>query len=166
MLIVRQETMVSGVQISKYLPRNNTDYHHSGVILCDFLKSQKPVTFILNLLSSACKWSSLLSFPVLNLIHIPPVLSSPFLHFPCFWRGGIFLLFCTHHLPSLLPVTPLVIMDVSCYDMVELVLFLSPLRQVLDVHQLFVCMRMCVRDRQSGTCATCVLVARLHTSFV
>lgn len=41
------------------------------------------------------------------------------------------------------PLTPLVIMVSSCYDKPRLNLFLSPLRQVLDIHQLFLCMCVC-----------------------
>lgn len=79
--------------------------------------------------------------------HLPPTCSvTTLLQFsPISLSASVLLL----HLLSP-PLTPLVIMASSCYDKPRLNLFLSPLRQVLDIHQLFLCMRVCVSDRVGG----------------
>lgn len=91
---------------------------------------------------------SLPQFLSLSLYHPPTCSVTNLLHF--------FAAFLCHsssllHLPSLLPVTPLVIMANSRYDKLRLDLFLSPIRQVLDIHQLFICVCMWVGDRELGT---------------
>lgn len=91
---------------------------------------------------------SVLHFPLFSFhsfipssIHVfisPPCSVTTLLHF----SPNLSLLLFSFFLSP--PLTPLVIMVSSCYDKPRLNLFLSPLRQVLDIHQLFLCMCVCV----------------------
>lgn len=108
---------------------------------------------LLLILSPLQSWN-LFFHPILDIISpfLPPTCSVATLLLFFFF---IFHRFCfLLHFLSPLPLTPLVIMVNSCYDKPRLDLFLSPRRQVLDIHPLLVCVCVClsVSERHRHLC--------------
>lgn len=101
------------------------------------------------------------SIPVFISPHLPPTCSVNTLlqFFPISFSASVLLL----HLPSP-PLTPLVIMASSCYDKPRLNLFLSPLRQVLDIHQLCMCVSVTVLVASVCTHIFCLCTQHLFHS--